>query len=368
MRHQKRVAIVYDWLDKWGGVERVLLVLREIFPQAIFFGSIYDETRAWWAKGLPKELSFLQKFPSFIRNNRLLSLPFLPFAFESFSFKNFELVISVSSSFSKGIIVQPQTRHICYLLTPTRFLWTHLSDYMKKTNRLLMAYIEYLRKWDLVASQRPDKMIAISKTVRERCLKIYGRDAKVVYPPFDLDYWYKVGKKKSPPNFLKEFHQKFFLVVSRLEPYKRIDLAVRVFSDLRLPLIVVGQGTQANKLKKMTRGNIFFLSDLRDEELAYLYSRAEALIMPQEEDFGLVSLEAQFFSCPVIAYRKGGATETVIDKQTGIFFEDQNETALREAIERFNQLKYNLRKKQDTGKFLQRFDKKKFIKNFLASL
>jgi glycosyltransferase involved in cell wall biosynthesis len=376
MLKSKRIAIVYDWIDKWGGVERVLLNLHEMFPKAIFYTSYFDRDKARWAKDLIIKTSFLQNFPNFIKNSRILSFIFYPFAFESFNFTEYDLVISVTSSFAKSIITKTSTKHICYLLTPTRYLWSHQKDYLKNITikNLIRGYLDMFKKWDIVVSQRPDKIISISETVRRRCLKYYKRESTVIYPGFDMGYWQQIKSKikkqndKSQMNSKYEIlNTKYYLIVSRLEPYKKVDLAINVFNKLKKNLIVVGEGSQTDKLKQIAGENISFRSKLSDVELGDLYSKAEALIMPQEEDFGYVSLESQFFNCPVIAYKKGGALETIIDQKTGLFFKYQTEQCLRKAVERFNKIKYNLR--TELSKFgmknIEKFDKEKFIDKFM---
>lgn len=347
----KKIAIVYDWLDKWGGVERVLLTLHEIFPQAEFFSSYYDKKAAAWAKDFAIKTSFIQKLPNFIKNNRLLSLPFYPLAFESFDFSSYDLVISVSSSFVKSVITKPSTFHVCYLLTPTRYLWVYPEEYKKSFLKKIFfsLYAAYFRKWDFIASKRPDYYISISETVKKRLKKYYQRDSEVIYPPFDIEYWRNIKSKvKSQSRVHLETKpqlktKNFFLIVSRLEPYKKVNLVIKVFNKLKENLAIVGKGTELNQLKKIAKQNIFFLQDLTDEQLAYLYQNAKALIMPQEEDFGYVSLEAQFFGCPLIAYKKGGATETIIKEKGGIFFEKQTEKDLIKALEKFHIISYTLK-------------------------
>ncbi len=372
MFSDKKIAIVYDWIDKWGGVERVLLDLHKIFPKAVFYTSYFDKEKASWAKDLKIETSFLQKFPDFIKKSRILSFIFYPFAFESFDFSEYDLVISVTSSFAKSIITKPGTRHICYLLTPTRYLWSHEKDYIKKSYELwVRGYVDLLKKWDYVAAQRPDKIISISGTVRTRCQKYYKRDSEVVYPGFDTEYWKNIKEQISKSKVTDQIskilnNKKYFLLVSRLEQYKKVDLAIKVFNKLNKKLVIVGEGSQYGKLKQLAGENITFLSTLSDVELGDLYSNAQALIMPQEEDFGYVALESQFFECPVIAYKKGGAKETIIDGKTGIFFTDQTGQSLKRAVERFDRIKYNL--KHGTLKFgsenVERFSKKKFTNEF----
>lgn len=382
----KKIAIVYDWIDKWGGVERVLLTFHEMFPEAIFYTSYFDQQTASWAKDLNIKTSFLQKFPSFIKKSRILSFPFYPFVFESFDFSNYDLVVSVTSSFAKSIITKPGTKHLCYLLTSTRYLWSHQQDYFKNSlvRGLVRGYLDNIKKWDWVAGQRPDKIISISETVKKRCLKYYQQNSEVIYPAFDLKYWKEIKSKIINSKFqinskLKIPNSKFFLVVSRLEPYKKVDLVINTFNQLNTSivrlsntrhLLIVGEGSQKEQLKQIAGKNIVFLSGLSDIELGYLYANSQALIMPQEEDFGYVSLESQLFGCPVIAYKKGGALETVVNEKTGIFFINQNKQSLRRAIERFNKIKYNLRNKvREFGmKNIERFSKEKFIDNFLKIL
>lgn len=373
MSDDLKVAIVYDWIDKWGGVERMLLTMNEIFPQAVFYTSYVDYENAKWAKDLKIKTSFIQKFPSFIKKNRILSLPFYPYAFEAFDFSGYDLVISVSSSFAKSIITKPQTKHICCLLTPARFLWINPELY--KQNKLFSfisdPFVEQLKKWDFISAQRPDFYISISDTVRERCKKYYERSSDVIYPPFDVEYWKKVHSSEFVVRSKNLEDKKYFLVVSRLEKYKRVDLVIEAFKEFRdKNLVIIGKGTQEGKLKRMAGENIRFINSVTDEELAGYYKNAEALIMPQEEDFGYVALEAQFFGCPVIAYKKGGSTETIIENKTGIFFDGQSKNSLIKAIERFKPIAYNLKQsvKDTSPGHLKKFEKNNFKKKFLEKI
>ncbi len=382
MLNKLKIAIVYDWLDKWGGVERILLQLGQMFPRADFYTSYFDPIGASWAKKLKVKTSFIQKLPSFIKKSRALSLPLYPYAFESFNFSppagGYDLVISVTSSFAKAIVTQPKTFHLCYLLTPTRFLWLNSDLYLqnKLVRKLSLAYFENLKNWDLIAAKRPDKIISISQTVQDRCLKIYQRKSDVIYPSFDTEYWNKVKNEKLKiKNYSLKLkvinNKKYFLVVSRLEPYKRVDLVINVFNKLpNENLIIVGKGSEKRRLTKMANKNIYFFQDITDGELANLYAHAEALIMPQEEDFGYVALEAQFMGTPVIAYDKGGAKETIVEGRTGLFFDRQDERSLTAALERFQSISYNLRHTviAEGGREIERFSKKNFNKSFIEIL
>lgn len=322
-----KIALVYDWLDSWGGAERVLLEFNRLFPQAPIYTSLYRPKGALFAQKLPEiRTSFLQKF-SFL-GHRLLA-PLIPLAFESFDFSNFDLVISISSFAAKGIITKPPTKHIGYLLTPTRFLW-YPDQYRGRVFPKVIN--DYLKNWDKVAAQRPDKIIAISQTVQDRCRQIYKRESQLIYPPVDNKFLVPSQARAK---------KKFFLIVSRLEPQKKVDLAIETFNDLGWPLIIIGTGSWEKRLKRMAKKNIRFLGKVSDQKLTKYYQEAQALIFPQEEDFGLVSLEAQASKTPVIAFNRGGATETVKKGQTGCFFYPQSSLALKKALLKWSQNGYN---------------------------
>lgn len=365
----QRIAIVYDWLDKWGGVERLLLSLHEHYPHADFYTAHYDSSTAKWAQGLKIKTSFMQRLPSFVVKNRLLSLFFYPYAFESFDFNQYNLVISVTSAFAKAVVTKPTTRHICILLTPTRYLWVQPENYLKTFFlRTVGAVIgERLRVWDYLAARRPDKLLAISKTVIQRCRKYYGLSAHLLYPPFDNISWQRTMTHMSTMGEkLKKKYGSFFLVVARLESYKRIDLVISAFS--KTPdkiLVIVGKGTQAKALGAKATSNIVFIDYVTQSDLGSLYSHAEALIMPQEEDFGYVALESQYFGCPVIAYKSGGVLETVLEDKSGVFFTEQSISSLTQALARFHTISYNLRHwlKEHKNQHLRIFEKENFFVN-----
>ena len=368
----QKIAIIYDWMDKWGGVERVLLTLHEMFPHADFYTSYYDSQGAQWAKDFSIHTSFIQQLPSFIKKSRILSLPLYPYAFESFRLNSYDLVISVTSSFAKAVITRPETRHFCYLLTPTRFLWTYPEEYTQGAFSLVkQSYATGLREWDYIAAQRPDSISAISQTVASRCQTFYNRIADVIYPPFDSEYWNSIDEKLqqkevSLQNNFPFLHQKkYYLVVSRLERYKKVEVAIKVFNKRpEDTLVVVGAGTQWQELSHKAGNNIIFLQNISDLELGLLYNNAEALIMSQDEDFGYVALEAQYFSCPVIAFAKGGATETVIPEKTGLLFTQQTVSSLEQTLERFTQISYNVKNSLAEIRYqhIQQFSKESFIK------
>lgn len=361
-----KIAIAYDWFDTWGGVERVLLELHAMFPQAVFFTSYVHREKGSWAKDLKVKTSFIQNLPGAIRMNRKLSFPLYPFAFESFDTSAFDLVISVTSSFGKAVVTRPGTRHICYLLTPTRYLWVYPSLYFSKASLTILGpYLSYIKRWDKIASARPDTMVAISKAVADRCLQVYHREAEVIHPPFEPDYWRSEAEKAEKPHIP---FTNYYLAVSRLEPYKRIDLLLDVFKARPdLALIVVGKGSMRRTLEAKSPSNVVFLCDLSDAELAHLYRHAEALLMPQEEDFGYTALEAQSLGCPVVAYAKGGSRETV-SPRSGFFFEEQSKQAVMNALERLHTISYNGKKlAQNEGpKWALSFSRTKFRNKFFS--
>jgi glycosyltransferase involved in cell wall biosynthesis len=345
-----KVAIVYDWIDKWGGVERVLLHLHTLFPQAVFFTSAVSYKTAAWAKRLTVKHSFLQTLPQFIRSNRALIAPLFPYAFESFTFDEFNLVISVTSSFAKGIITKPETHHICYLLTPPRYLWSHEKEYLSGIKGFLARpALNHLRKWDIVASKRPDAYISISNTTSERAEKYYHISTPVVYPPFNTNYWDGVKSKIKKPSHINT-HKPYYLWIGRMEGYKKPNLIIEAAKQLRhSDFILVGTGALENELKKVAPQNCQFAGLIPDNELSYLYTNANALIMPQNEDFGYTSLEAQYHGCPVIAFRGGGARETIQEGVGGMFFNEQTVASLVSQLERFKQISYNLKRSTQQG-------------------
>jgi glycosyltransferase involved in cell wall biosynthesis len=350
-----KVALVYDRVNKWGGAERVLLTLHEMFPEAPLYTSVYDSSEAPWANVFPRVIpSSLQKIPLARRNHEFLAL-LMPLAFESFDFSSYDLVISVTSEAAKGIITKPNTRHVCYCLTPTRYLWSHHKTYFKEGS--LQSYgkpaVSYLRSWDLIASQRPDLMVAISTSVQKRIKKYYKRESEVIYPPVSL----KVPKVSQGPR------GNYYLVVSRLVSYKRVDLAIDVFNKLGLSLVVVGTGREEGKLKEMAHSNSVFESNLTDRELLNYYRGTEAFIMPQEEDFGLVAVEAQMAGCPVIAYKAGGGLDTVIPGKTGIFFDKQNAKSLLSSIRQRRGIRFDKRTLVNNAR---RFSQKEFRNKFMS--
>lgn len=352
-----KIAFVYDRVSTFGGAERVLLAIHQIWPEAPLYTSIYNPNSAKWASKFHVITSFLQKIPFFRTRYRLIP-NLMPLAFESFNFNDYDIVISVTSAEAKGIITDENTLHICYLLTPTRYLWSHAHFYLNnsllvflKPFKLFNLYLQSnLRKWDYIAGQRPDYFIPISKTVAKRCFKYYKRiPQKVIYPPVETNFTKKRYKSKAQGDY--------YLVVSRLVNYKRIDLAIKACKKLNKTLFIVGNGPEKKYLESISNDKIIFLGNVTEKKLFKLYQEAKAVIFPTEEDFGIVAVEAQAMGKPVIAFGQGGLTEIIQNHTTGVFFAQQKVESLAQAIIQLNNLKIN---SKDCIQNALRFSKKQF--------
>ncbi|GAB4568616.1 MAG: glycosyltransferase [Anaerolineae bacterium] len=325
-----KVAIVHDWLNQMGGAEQVLEVLKDLFPDAPIYTSIYeprlmpDAYRSWDIR-----TSFMQKLPGVTRHHQWF-LPLYPLAFEAIDLSDYDLVITNKSGFCHGIITQPETTHICYCLTPTRFLWMYESyrereGFGRLTNAVLRLILPWLRLWDQLAAQRVDHFVAISRAIQERIRKFYRRESQVIHPPVDVENLRPSG---APPD-------DYFLIISRLVPYKRIDLAVDAFTRLGLPLWIAGDGRDREALEHRAGPTVRFLGRVSDEERVRLLQNCRALIFPGLEDFGITPVEAMACGRPVIAYAGGGALDTIVEGETGLFFREQTVEALIEAVQAF---------------------------------
>jgi glycosyltransferase involved in cell wall biosynthesis len=330
-----KVAIVHDWLNQVGGAESVLGVLKDLYADAPVYTSIY------WPPAMPEEYrewdirtSWLNRLP-LIKTHHQPFLPLYPLAFGGTDLRGYDLVLSNKSAFCHGVITSPETVHICYCLTPTRFLWDY-HNYTRHerinpvASALLSPMLPGLRLWDRAAADRVDHFVAISKTVQQRIKKFYRRDATVIHPPVHVARF-----------ALEDSHDDYFLVVSRLIPYKRIDVAVQAFGLLGLPLKIVGDGRDRTRLEAMAKPNVEFLGRLPDREVERFLSRCRAFIFPGEEDFGIAPVEAQAAGRPVIAYGAGGALETVVEGVTGLFFQEQTAESLAEAVAAFDEKRFD---------------------------
>jgi glycosyltransferase involved in cell wall biosynthesis len=358
-----KVALVYDRVNKIGGAEKVLMAIHDLWPKAPLFTGVYNKKSAKWADGWEIRTSFVQKLP-FSKSNHEWYFWLMPMAFETFNFDEFDVVISVTSAEAKGIITKPETLHVSYILTPTRYLWSHEKLYLK-TNPLgemgkwlLMPMIKWMKKWDEIAARRPDLLVPISNTVKKRIRKFYKMNTEaVIYPPVDFGFY---QKKRKP--IIKSG---YYLTVARQVPSKRVDLAIKAFNRLEEKLVVVGSGIEENRLRRIANKNIMFAGQVSDDELAAYYQHCRAVILPQEEDFGIVALEAMSSGKPVIAYNKGGAAETVIDGKTGLLFAGQREVSIIEAIEKFKKKRFS---KQELFERALEFETKRFKKQFKSYL
>ncbi|MFC1651813.1 glycosyltransferase [Patescibacteria group bacterium] len=356
----KKIAIVHDFLNQFGGAERVIKVLHEMFPDAPIYTLLYDEKEmAGEFKNAKIITSKLQKKPKFIRKRHKLLLPFFPVAIEQFDFSKYDIVISSSAAWSKGIITKPETKHICYCNAPMRFAWDWTHEYLKEQKmgllKKIIAYplLNYLRVWDRLSAKRVDLWLANSKHTQKRLQKYYRVDSKIVYPPVNVKN-FEVQKDNAG----------YFLVVSRLSPYKKTDLAVEAFNKLGMHLVIIGEGQQKKELEKIAEENVEFLGFKPDKVVREYFKNCRGFIFPGEEDFGITPVEAMACGKPVVAFRKGGCLETVIEGKTGEFFDQETPESLITAVRKMvkNEKQYDPDKIRRNA---ERFSKKKFQEEIL---
>ena len=335
-----KIALVHDYLVQYGGAERVLECFTEIWPYAPIYTLIYDEEKT---HGIFKNkriyTSFLQNFPYSRKNHRIFP-PLMPPAIEQFDLSQYDIVLSDSSSYAKGVITPPETLHICYCHTPMRYAWDDCQKYIEEfgfpgfVKKFIPFLMNYIRVWDRMSADRPDEYIANSKFVAGRIRKYYRKNSTVINPPIDIQK-FRLDEKK----------ENYFLMVGRLMTYKRFDIVIEAFNRLKWPLkIIGGQGPDKKRLMKMARSNIEFTGRLSDEDLAKTYARAKAFIFPQEEDFGIVAIEALASGKPIIAFRGGDIVEHVQEGQEGLFFDEQTPEALVEVLQKFNSENFDSQK------------------------
>ncbi len=323
-----KVALVHDHLNQAGGAERVLERLHRIFPDAPIYTAILDRETLWpGLRDADIRTSWMQRFPGILKHYRAY-LPFYPLAIQGFDLREYDLVISSSSSFAKGAVVRPDAVHICYCHTPMRFVW----DYDRYVEReefgilagvILPGLIWVLKKWDVYTANRPQLFVANSSAVAARIASHYGRDSEIVFPPVGVERYSAVDRVDD-----------YYLIVSRLVPYKRLDLAISAFNSMRRRLLVIGEGPDRRALQRIAGPTVEFLGHRPDREVAEHYARCRGLVFPGVEDFGITPLEANASGRPVIAYAAGGALDTVIDGQTGVLFREQTVAGLETAVAR----------------------------------
>jgi len=345
-----KIALFYDWLNQWGGAEKVLLDLIKLYPEAPVYTLVYDPKKTPW---LPKKTkvvtSFINKFP-FSKNNPFFYTPFYSLALEKFDFSNFDIIISTSSTIGHCLITPPESLFLCYFHNVNRHI------YQKKYPYLISKIISKYKKIDLIYSKRPDFLFCNSQTVCKRIKNIYNRQAKIIYPGIDTSFFIPSIKKNK---------EKYFLTVSRLVNHKKIDLAIKACHQLNKKLYIVGTGRHQKKIinliNSLNNPNIKLLGKVDDNKLLNLYQNCQALICPQLEDFGLTPIEAQACGKPVIAYNRGGLTETVINGKTGILFNFQTKKSLSLAIKNFNPKNFS---PQVCRKNAEKLSSKNFMLNF----
>lgn len=353
-----KVALVQDWFVVNGGAEKVVREIVHLFPDIHIFSLVdflNDEDRKFILDGKKATTSFIQNLPFAYAHYRNY-LPFFPRAIESLDFTGFDLIISSSYAVAKGISKSAGQVHICYCHSPVRYAWDLENEYLSKLSwikrQISKPVLQYIRNWDLGTTHRVDLFIANSKNVAERIKRIYDRESVVIYPPVDISNFKPVENKEN-----------FYFTSMRVVPYKKLDLIVETFNNLPdKKLIVSGDGPELEKIRASAKSNIEFTGFVSRDKLITYMQKAKAFVLAAEEDFGITSIEAQSCFTPVIAYRKGGYLETVIENKTGIFFNQQTVESLTEAILRFEKSGLVF-KKEDFLNHVSRFSIEKFRKN-----
>lgn len=353
-----KVALVHDFLLKLGGAERVLKVFADMFPDAPIHTLLYDEKSVGDVFSSDRVVtSKLQNYPGFIKKRYKIFTHKMPQAIEEFDFSGYDLVLSSSSAYSHGVVVPSNVTHICYCHSPMRYAWDHASEYIEENHisgfkRIVYSVLmKQLREWDRLSADRPDKYLANSKTVADRLKKYYRLDSDVLYPPVDVKRFSNEGEKGD-----------YFLIVSTLTPYKRIDLAVELFNKIGRKLVIVGDGSHRSYLESIAASNIEFKGFLSDEKVKNLMENCRALLFPGEDDFGIVPVEAMACGKPVLAFGKGGALETVVPGMTGEFFYEPNLVSIEDGLARliYNEKFYKPNKIREHA---MKFDQSIFEKN-----
>ena len=365
-----KIAVVHEFLLKMGGAENTLRAIMQVYPNADMFFLNADEDifhkNFAFVKNQHYQTSWLGKLPKCLRRLSRLFVGAYPQMVEAFDFSEYDLVICSSNSFGHGVCTSVQTPVVCYYHSACRYLWDWKNEYEKENKlRGIKGFLAKLlffkqRQWDFLASRRVDVALANSINVQKRLRKYYKLESEVLYPPIEM---LEVDEKL----FEKNEREDFFLIASTLTPYKNIELAVRVFNANGRRLVVAGGGADMRRLKELSKPNIEFLGFVDRSKLVDLMSKAYAFVFPGEEDFGMAPVEAMGFGCPVIAFKKGGLLETVIDQETGVFFQENTQASLQNAIVEFDRI-YPELKLSDCRRAASKFDKKIFqekLKNII---
>lgn len=356
------VAIVYDRVNTpFGGAENVLLALHEIFQESTLYTSVYDPIKAGWA-GVFKKIvpSFVNSIPLVGKRHRLFSF-FMPLVFDSFDFTEYDLILSVTSAEAKGVISKPSQLHVCYLLTPTRYLYSHHDDYLDSlpaySRWLARCFLRYLSWWDRAASARPDAYIPISMLVQKRTKQYYHRSStNPVYPPVSEPTELNLDEFAVPVSWSSFWEQPFLLSVCRLVPYKRVDTAIQVAIQEKKHLVVAGSGPDENRLRSLANSSeyVHFLGSVPQNQLAALYQKSRAVLMIGQEDFGIVGLEALSYGTPVIVHEKSGVAELILDQQHGIHLKGESSEDLLQGLDSFTNQTWSRKKLINQSKKYQK--------------
>jgi glycosyltransferase involved in cell wall biosynthesis len=360
-RKVMRVALIHDWILGLRGGERVLDALCELYPSATLYTLFYRPGTTTAAIDRHRVVtSPLNRLPHSSRIYRYL-LPLYPWAVEQFQLQDYDLVVSCSHAVAKGAVPGPRSPHLCYCFTPMRYIWDLFTEYQSsdltpQSNRFgLRLFRRYLQRWDLRTSTRVSEFAAISSYVAERIRRCYSREARLIYPPTDTDFF--------TPDPVRGHQGDYFLLVSALVPYKRVEGIVAAFNGNGLPLYITGDGPLAASLGRRARSNVKFLGYVDDQQLRELYRQARALVYMAREEFGLAPVEAMACGTPVIAYGAGGLAETVIDGQTGLLYSHQQAASLAEAVDRFESMRFD---RQAIRAQALRFSRRRFLDEFSA--
>ncbi len=331
-----KIALVHDYLVQYGGAERVLEAFAELYPYAPIYTLIHDP-ESMHGVFVDKRIytSFLQKY-RFVRKHHRLFPPLMPPAIEQFDFSKYDIVLSDSSSYAKGVITRPETLHISYMHTPMRYAWDDCQKYTEDfgfprlVKKLVPFFMNPIRLWDRVSADRVDRIIANSHFVAARIKKYYRKEAIVIHPPVEINRF-----------DISPVQQDYYLMVGRLIAYKRHDIAIEAFNRLQLPLKIIGRGPELERLKKLAGPTVQFLGRVDEAKLPRYYAECRGFIFPQEEDFGIVAIEALASGRPLIAYRGGDIPEHMQEEKMGVFFEEQTSEAIVEAVGRFQSMNFD---------------------------
>lgn len=356
MKFEPRIAFVIDSLPALGGGEKVLFTALEAFPNAELFTLVYNKAAFTSTLIANRQIktSFVDRLP-FAHTHHRMFLPLMPFAIEQFNLRDYETIVSFSYAVAHGVQNYNGAHHISYTYTPMRYAWLDLNIDGTRTrkNPILDKFMQTFREWDKRAAARVHQFATISKAVSQRIQCAYQREASIIYPPVEVDRFKPASKREN-----------YYITVTRLVAHKRVDILVRAFSQLNLPLLIIGDGPELERLNNMASSNIQFLGYQSDKKVAEYLGKARGFVCATEEDFGIAIVEAQAAGCPVIAYSQGGALETVIDGVTGIFFEEQSSECLIAAIQRYEGMHSDFHI-PDLLENSGRFSKEHFIHKFI---